>query len=611
MATAVESPTWTGGQWIAIFEREGRKPRLRMIPEAGWPSPDFAESDRYVLHLDGSAYVEEQGLSRRLGAAQLLNAYTVQGETVLRRLRGSFAVLVFDSVDATLLGWRDPLGTHPLLYASSGRDIAVSPSLNALIRVPGVSRAVNPFFLAVRLIQHSGPPEETFFSGVRRLLAGHALSVDAQTLRIHRFWDPAEATTASDETPGETIRHFREILGGAVERCVEGRPAAIYLSGGLDSALVAAFAVDESRRSGLPAPLALSFGSPDPASNEEMGQQLVADRLGLSRMTMGVENMPGQEPSTLVSALELSRTTPGLMSGPTQSVYDALARRAIESGYGVILTGEGGDEWLLPRPEYLADRMRVLDVRAFCLLARAWYGFYPVFSSFDFALGILWLRGARPLARSSSGFALRHWSPRRLTKIRKRRFLEELPAWLMPDAGMREHLAEWFVGLRPEPRAADLYEHARRELLVHPNVAEYCEGAYAARRRVGIPTRSPLLDAAVVEFLFNVRPSRLVHGGQAKWLARRLLAPKLGDLVDRWPRTIYGDSFWEWVMHREGGQAWDTLGGATLLTELGIVDGRMLNRIFRDDVVSGRPVTDLVKLWHVMTLESWLRPRIL
>jgi hypothetical protein len=202
--------------------------------------------------------------------------------------------------------------------------------------------------------------------------------------------------------------------------------------------------------------------------------------------------------------------------------------------------------------------------------------------------------------------------PGRFLEIRKRRFLPGVQTWVMPDPVMRDEFGAWAVARLPAPRASELYEHSRSELLVHPNVAEYCENAFAARRRLGIPTRAPLLDAAVVEFLFNVPASLLIHRGEAKWLARRLLAPKVGRLAYEWPKTVYGDSFWTWVMRREGADAWEHLGGAPILTDLGVVDGERLDAIFRGSRRTGTDewLGEALTLWHVMSLESWLRPRL-
>jgi asparagine synthetase B (glutamine-hydrolysing) len=495
------------------------------------------------------------------------------------------------------------------LYSRAGSTLAISPSLEALLRIPGVSRDVDPFFLAAKVIQLPGRPEETFFAAIQRLLAGHALRVDPRGWRISRFWHPADAAQ-EDVDARNAVSRFEAVMRAAVERALDGRPA-VYLSGGVDSALVSSVAQDVSRSRGFEEPLALSFHSPDPASNEEMGQRTVARLLGLPQRALGIADAIDNDP-LLVQALDLSRTTPGLMVGAAQPVFDALAMRAAEDGCGTILSGEGGDEWLLPRPAYLADRMRVFDLLSFYRLARAWGGFYPIFGKADFALGILWLRSARPLVLATAGSALRRWIPGRFHEMRKRRFLPGVPPWVIPDPVMRDAFATWAVARLPAPRASELYEHSRSELLVHPNVAEYCENAFAARRRFGIPTRAPLLDAAVVEFLFNLRVSLLVHGGEAKWLARRVLAPKVGKLADEWPKTVYGDSFWTWVMRREGADAWEHLGGAPILTELGVVDGERLDAIFRDSRRTGtnESLGEALTLWHVMSLESWLRPRL-
>jgi len=365
-----------------------------------------------------------------------------------------------------------------------------------------------------------------------------------------------------------------------------------------------------SRQQGLSQPLALSFVSSDLPTREAVTQRSVASALGLPHLTMTVADAVGDEP-LLPAALALNRTKPGLLAAPLHPVYDALANRALEAGCAVALTGEGGDEWLLPRPEYLADRMRVLDVLEFARLARAWYGYYPIHTRRDFLWGILWKWGARRIIRAIAGSALHRRAPARLASIRTRRFCRDLPRWIFPDSSLRSELAARAIALRLEARPRDLYGQARAELLDHPNVAEFCEEAFSTRRRLGIAVRAPFLDASLIEFLAAQPPSLLVKGAEAKWLARRLVARQVAGLADDWPRTAYGDTTFQRLMQREAVRAWDGIGGTRLLNELGVVDADRLARVIRDLARNGTGADAALGAWHAMSLEIWLRARIL
>jgi asparagine synthase (glutamine-hydrolysing) len=606
--TAAPTKSWTGGEWVALLEPSERRFALRIIPEPGWPAPEAAEDRRRTIHLDGSAYLDVNGGNRRLDATELLRAYDEQGEGLFPRLRGTFAILVWE--DSRLAALRDPLGTHPLFYAVAGAGLAVSPSLDALIRTDGVSAAVDPMFLAARIIDFPGDPAETFFAEIHRLPAGHLLSAQSSGRRISRFWDPADAADGSDLGHEAAAERFRHTTERAVARCIDGTRAGIFLSGGLDSATVAICTADVSRKTGLPLPLALSFLSPDPRANEEATQRAIAAALGIPQIAMGPRDAIGDEP-LLRTALALNKDKPGLLASPLHPIYDELTRAAIRSGCGTLLTGEGGDEWLLPRPEYLADRLLAFDGPSYARLVRAWYRYYPVFSKRDFAYGILWKWGAGAILRAAAGSALRHWRPSTYRTVHRRRLAKGLPAWVVPDPALRRRLADWTEARRPPTAPWRLYEQSRRELLVHPNVAEYCEESFSARRRLGVPVRTPFLDAEIVEFLFNLPENLLLQGGEAKWLARRLVASRVSPSDETWPRTVYGDSFMAGVLRRESTAAWDALGGARVLSELGVVDGPMLDRILYNGLGSSDQLAVSLDLWHVMTLESWLRPRIL
>lgn len=598
---------WTGGQWIALMAR-GISPRAsKVVPESGWPAPETATSDRLTVHLDGSLLLENKnGTDCRLDARALLRAYAERGERLLPQLRGSFALLILD--DSRLIALRDPLGTHPLFYTTTNGEIAISPSMGRLTQTTTVSRTVDPVFLVARMVQSVGRPEETFFSNVLRIPAGHALRVSDGRVSVSRYWDPA-TQGRSDLSIEAALEHFPIVLERAVDRCLDGNRAGIFLSGGLDSAAVAASATIVGRKRGLEPPVALSFFSPDPGANEQATQRAVAKALDLPHLTATPPDAVG-EGSLLLLALAQNATTPGLLASPLHPIYDSLALRAIQQGCGVLLGGEGGDECLMPRPEYLADRMRSLDMRSYAALARAWHCYYPPTTKRDFAYGIFWKWGARPILRSAGRAGLGKLRPAKVRSVQRQRILDSLPSWLAPSPTLRCAFVDSALDHGLGGGAHAVYVRSRRELLTHPNVAEYCEESFALRRRLGIPLRAPFHDGSLVQFLFNLPETHLVANGKAKSLVLPYLARELGYTGVPWARTVYGDRFMEELVRREGRAAWKTLGGARLLAELGVVDDKEVSRIIDGTSLAADPLAEALNLWHIMTVESWLRSRL-
>ena len=133
------------------------------------------------------------------------------------------------------------------------------------------------------------------------------------------------------------------------------------------------------------------------------------------------------------------------------------------------------------------------------------------------------------------------------------------------------------------------------------------EEAFVARRRFSLPVLKPLLDPDVVEFLYRLRPTALISGGLTKAPAREFLSARLSFPAD-WPKAS-ADPAWQLLMRSEGAGAWEALGGIEVLSAAGIVDERALDRFVRKRIGGVNP-RQATLLWETMSLESWLKARI-
>ena len=100
-------------------------------------------------------------------------------------------------------------------------------------------------------------------------------------MAVRRYWRPGHKASAGEVTPGDAVERLEELLDQAVRRATSLGRLGIFLSGGVDSAVVAASATRVGRAGSLPDPLALSLVYPDPEASEERTQRTVADQLGI------------------------------------------------------------------------------------------------------------------------------------------------------------------------------------------------------------------------------------------------------------------------------------------------------------------------------------------
>jgi hypothetical protein len=537
-------------------------------------------------------------------AEALLRACLRSEHTLLRHLRGSFAAAVWDPSHRKLVAIRDPMGAHPLFYRRTADGVVISPSAD---EAAGPRPAFDPVALAAYIVGASLDVERTLHANVRRVPQGHVLELEPGCARLSRYWSPEPPRTNIDD--GESLDRFASALRGAVGRALPSGSCGVYLSGGLDSAAIATALSDVAGRAGIPRPPAVMALYRGTEYDEEVVQRAVAAALGLPVVARTPRELLGHD-GYLSSALELAGTTPGAPPQLVEGMYDRLARVAQEHGCTTILSGIGGDDWLLPPPAMAADALRRANFAAVAQLARAWIGYWPGFGSRDLVGDLLWPYGLRPLLAAPADRLVERIAPRWIAARRTRRTAASLPDLLAPDTGLRQDLVETIVGSRVQPALRELAGLSRQRLLDHATPSLMLEQIFAASERTGVRVQAPLLDPDVVSVINSLPPARLVAHGRAKALAAELAATKVAAYRDRWPATVYGDSLWRGALEAEGATVWASLDGVPTLTSLGVVDAEALKGRVTAPVETITSA-DAARIIRALILEGWLRTRIL
>lgn len=617
--------------WVATFgEVAGaeRGRRLHLISEPG-SQPDYsppvtAEGASCTVIFDGVLYNRAE-LRERLpdlpaattnDADLVLRAYLRWGQEVPHKIKGVFALIIWDGRSDTLLCVRDPLGIYPLFYADAGSRLLLSTSTEALVRQPGVSGVVNRAALVDRLSNRQLRPEETYLAAVRRVPPGHAMRVDGAGRQVYRHWDPAPPGAPVDWIGEEELGRFDELLEQAVDRCLTLGPAGIYLSGGLDSVSVAAVAADLAHRKGYPAPWALSLAFPHPEANEEGRQSGVARGLGLPQELIPLNDVVGPQ-GLLQSALEMCGTWPTPMANPWRPGYLYLASEGKRRGCQVVLTGDGGDDWLTVNFSYMADLLRALDVvgmyRLCGSMLRSYQG-HPL----RMLRFMLWRAGARPLLTSYGRRAISGLAPGLVRAKRRREGRRLTPAWVAPDVALRREVDRRVAqrveeSMRtPEPSGRHAFYLRSLPSLLGSESALMSmdhEEIFESGRCVGLRVLHPYWDPDLIDFLFRTPPELLLRGGREKGMVRQAVARRFPHLGFERQRKVSATNYFKSVLQTEGPAAWEKMGGAPALVDLGIVDGTAINSIITESISSDVPrVTQ--RGWQVLSLEAWTRSRL-
>ena len=317
--------------------------RLSIIDLAGGDQPLSNEDGTVWVIFNGEIY-NYQDLTRELtrrghvfrtqsDTECLVHAYEEFGEAMLSHLRGMFAFAIWDSREKLLFAARDFFGIKPLYYMKAGGALLFSSEIKSLLACPDYEPKVNEEALEEYLsFQYSVLPE-TFFSGIYKLMPGHAMTYKNGELIIRRYFDPM----LSPEEPAgqeEWIDKIDEVLGESISaHMISDVEVASFLSSGVDSSYIT------SRFHGTKT-FTVGFLSEDSAYNEiSYAKKLSAVK--------GYENV-----HKTISRKEFWEALPKVIYHMDEPLADASAvalyfvnKITHEAGIKVSLSGEGSDEF--------------------------------------------------------------------------------------------------------------------------------------------------------------------------------------------------------------------------------------------------------------------------
>jgi len=269
--------------------------RLSIIDvSASGHQPMVSRDGRYVLSYNGELYNYRE-LRQELEAAGtrfvstsdtevVLEGFACWGEALLGRMVGMFAFAIWDERERRLLLARDRAGEKPLYYATGPKAFAFASEIRALRGMPWLDSGIDPDAVALYLEHQYVPAPYSIYRGARKLLPGHAMTVDEGGMRSWRYWDPLEAALRGPVEVGEeeAIEQLEALLGRAVQQqMISDVPLGAFLSGGIDSTAVVAMMLAASS-----APVrTFTIAFEEAEHDESPYAQRVADYLGTEHTT--------------------------------------------------------------------------------------------------------------------------------------------------------------------------------------------------------------------------------------------------------------------------------------------------------------------------------------
>jgi asparagine synthase (glutamine-hydrolysing) len=532
------------GKGVALGMR-----RLSIIDLEGGHQPIANEDETVWVVCNGEIYnfeelkssLEKCGHVFRCNSDTevIVHLYEEEGLDLFKRLRGMFALALWDVRSSRLILARDRLGKKPLYVHRGARRILFASEIKSILQAGDVHRRVDFRALWEYLALGYVPAPLTLFEGIEKVLPGHYMVIEANRVDDHQYWNLRfdQVDTSSE---AEWVERVREKLLEAVRiRLVSDVPLGAFLSGGIDSsAIVAAMA----RLTGQPVKTyAIGYEGEDSYYNELPYAQVVAEAFGTDHHEIIVRPDVGGLLPKLIWHLDEPIADSAFI---TTYLVSELARQSVK----VILSGVGGDELFGGYRRYLGDGLSTY----YKLLPRAvrmkWLPAVLAGLPQDRHSG--WknfFRFANAFAKSAElPPALRYMSYVTLFSPEVRaRLWRDAPA-IMPlngDESASEIMMKYFDDCREADRLTQIIYVDIKTSLADALLALTDKMSMAA----SIECRAPFVDHELVE-LTSRMPSHLkVRGLSMKYLLKQVVQPWLPRDILRRKKRGFGAPIGAWL----------------------------------------------------------------
>ena len=581
--------------------------RLAIVDLAQGQQPMYSHDRRFVIVYNGEVFnhpalkmeLETAGVLYRTHSdtETVLHLYERGGERAVERMRGMFALAIWDSLERRLFLARDRYGVKPLYYVHRPDGTLIFGSeikalLPALGSRPDLNREALPDFLA----NHAPSGAATLFNGIMRLAPGHTLTWQDGRVSIRQYWDVPVARSSEAPPPGSQaeqalIGEFRERFTEAVRlRLMSDVPLGMFLSGGIDSAAItAAMAtlVKEPIRT-------FSVAFAEREANELQYARLVATAYRTEHR------------ETIVSPAEFFAELPRLVWHEDEPIahpssvalyfVSRLAARHVK----VVLTGEGSDETLAGY-----NRYRVTEYNA--RLGALYHRWVPRFARNGLRRGLEGLP-------ATSGF--RQYAAR--TFVMRGTDLDELyfdNFAVFGRAAQRELLSpELRAQLGPvDPYAA--YHSALSRVrgrpllsqLLYADVKTYLHELLMKQDQMSmaasIESRVPFLDHPLTEWVAALPQTMKLRGTTTKWILRQAMQARLPAPILARRKMGFPVPIGSWLRGPWRPLLGEYLTGSRARAR-GFFDAGAVERLVSEHI---RGVNHAERLWALLTFEIWAR----
>lgn len=585
--------------------------RLSIIDLAGGGQPMCSAQGDLTVTFNGEIYnfaELRQELQARGARFQtdsdtevILEGYRIWGPDCLERFDGMFAFALWDAPRRRLFCARDRFGKKPFFYTVQQGRFHFASEVTALEQVPGLNLTLDPAALMRYLAYEYVPTPQTMYKEVASLPPSHWLLLEDGALRVGRYWDMPVPEEDDPRPVPQLCEELRDLLARAVRRrMVSDVPLGVFLSGGIDSTIVAGLM---ARQSATPIKT-FSIGFSEASYDESRYARLAAAAFGT------------EHHERVLSAAQCADTLPGIISCMDVPMADAsVAPTWLLSGVTrekvtVALGGDGADELWAGYEHYigfnLAERYNALPAGLRRGLVEPLARLLPSSAGYiNPRLAVeTFLRAAAAPAWQRVQTMLTALGPDAQADLLAPAVRERAPELLRPAnlfAPTRAAYEHWQPPQAAAPLARAFHVYVRQFLLDDILVkVDRCSMLHS------LEVRAPFLDKDVAAFAARLPVRYRLHGFKRKWLLKKAFADLLPREILHRNKRGFQIPVAQWLRGRLRPLMEDLL-APEALTAQGLFNPAAV-RALMDAHLSGK--ADLRKpLWTLLVFQLWWRAR--
>jgi asparagine synthase (glutamine-hydrolysing) len=574
--------------------------RLAIIDLASGQQPMGTEDGRLVVTFNGEIYnhaalrreLQECGHRFRTNSDTevLLHGYRQWGTGLPDRLVGMFAFAIADRGRGELFLARDAFGEKPLYFVDAPGAVTFASELRPLVALGVSDGRIDTTALNDYLCLNYVPGDATLLAQVRRLPPAGWRIYRGGEASTARYWSPRPDAAGASVHLEPALEELRDHIDAAVKLAlVSDVPVGVFLSGGMDSSLVAESAARQGR---LSRAYCLDFD--EEGYSEWPRAERVARRLGIPLTRVRLER------SAASHFLELVEHADDPLADSSALAVWTISREAAR-GSKVVLGGDGGDElfggYLTYQASLLHARLaQVLPLGVRRLMAQAASWLPTSEGKVSRSYKVMRFARAADLPTREAHFTWNGtWLPARAATLLR-------PEARATTAGTLSALAERH-GLQAQPdlaslQQADIADYLPNDILVKVDRMSMAHG---------LEVRAPFLQRAIAAFALALPAElRCTIGGRPKRLLRELARRTFGPEIADAPKQGFSIPIHRWLRGPLRATA-DELLDEAALRPIGELDPAAVGRIWREHL-AGR--SHGWEVWGLMVLSAWHRLRV-